>query len=372
MRKILILGQTPPPMGGQAIMIEQLLSGNYDGIQLFFVRMGFSKEMEEMGKINIGKIIELIDVIRRIIITRVMSKADVLYYPPAGPNKIPLFRDIAILIATRWMFRKTIFHFHASGLTTTYKDLPGFIRHLFRKAYFSPDAVIRISEFTVEDGEFLQTKSEYIIPNGIKDMYEDYRHLKDRVGNDIVRILFVGLISESKGAMVLLEACKVLRERGIGFQTSFMGEFASNEFKSCVEEFLKNSGLDDCIDFLGVLEGENKWRVFARTDILCFPTFFESESFGLVLIEAFSFEIPVVATNWRGIPSIVDDEIDGYLVPTNDPQAVAEKLEVLIKDPELRQTMGVNGRKKYLNHFTIDIFQSRMREVFTAVLEISN
>jgi glycosyltransferase involved in cell wall biosynthesis len=148
-----------------------------------------------------------------------------------------------------------------------------------------------------------------------------------------------------------------------------MGEFVSNEFKSCIEEYLKSSGLDECIDFLGVLEGENKWRVFAYTDILCFPTFFESESFGLVLIEAFSFEIPVVATNWRGIPSVVDDGIDGYLVPTNDPQAVANKLEVLIKDPALRRMMGVNGRKKYLNHYTIDLFQSRMGEVFTAVLE---
>ena len=59
MKKILVLGQTPPPYGGQAIMIKTFLEGNYSHIKLFHIRMSFSKDMDEMGKVKIRKIFHL-------------------------------------------------------------------------------------------------------------------------------------------------------------------------------------------------------------------------------------------------------------------------------------------------------------------------
>jgi len=58
--KILVVGQTPPPFGGQAIMIERLLEGKYKDTELFHVRMSFSREMNEMGRFSFFKIFHLI------------------------------------------------------------------------------------------------------------------------------------------------------------------------------------------------------------------------------------------------------------------------------------------------------------------------
>ena len=72
------------------------------------------------------------------------------------------------------------------------------------------------------------------------------------------------------------------------------------------------------------------------------------------------FSLPVVSTFEWEIPNIVADGKTGLLVPQNDAMALAEKLEVLIKDPNLRKSMGEAGRKKYKEEFTLAIFEARL------------
>ncbi len=143
--KVLVVGQTPPPLHGQAIMIERLLSGRYARIKLYHVRMAFSDSIGDVGRFRLGKLLHLLSVILRIAYCRIVCGAKVLYYPPAGPNRVPLHRDLAILLSTRWMFRRTVLHFHATGVSELYDKLPRLTRFLFRGALFHADAAVRIA-----------------------------------------------------------------------------------------------------------------------------------------------------------------------------------------------------------------------------------
>ena len=111
---------------------------------------------------------------------------------------------------------------------------------------------------------------------------------------------------------------------------------------------------------------EEKLEYFAACDIFCFPSHFEAESFGLVLIEAMQFAKPVVSTNWRGIPSVAQDGVNGFTVPVEDPAAVADRLLRLINDPELRVRMGNEGRRIFAERFTLERFQRSMEDAFIA------
>lgn len=366
MIRALVVGQTPPPYGGQAVSIQLMLDGKYSKVKMYHVRMAFSAEMDEVGKFNVGKVYHLFSVILSIIYSRFRYRTPVLYYVPAGPDRVPMYRDLVILILTRWLFRKVVFQFRAAGLSEIYGRLFWYEKALFRLAYFHPDLAIRLSEFTPEDGKFLKAKKEVIVPNGMVDIFAEVGDASRRYKSES-NLLYVGVLRESKGVMVLLEASKMLKDDGFSFKLRFMGKFESTEFEEAVRSYVKENNLADYIEFLGVLTGDEKWSVYNETDIFVLPSFFESEAMPRTVIEAMSFEIPIVATKWRGIPSLVEEGKSGFLVSIKDSEAIAEKTAVLLKDAALRQAMGKRGREIYLERFTAEKFWRNMEEAFLTV-----
>lgn len=160
----MVVGQTPPPHGGQAIMIEDMLRADFKSVELYHVRMAFSSDMDEMGKFKAGKLLKLIQLIAKIYYFRFRYGLKILYYPPAPPLKVPMLRDIIILNATRWLFKTTIFHFHAAGISEMHSQLKGVIKYLYERAFFHPDICIRLSKFNPEDGKLLLTKKNILYP----------------------------------------------------------------------------------------------------------------------------------------------------------------------------------------------------------------
>jgi glycosyltransferase involved in cell wall biosynthesis len=360
--KILVVGQTPPPIGGQAVLIKLLLDARYEHAELFHVRMAFSQEMDEIGRVKTAKFWRLLRLIGAIISTKLKHQARVLYYPPAGPNRVPFYRDVVILMATRWMFKKVIFHFHAGGVSDLYPALNPVEKWLFRRAYFYPDLAIRASPLNPEDGRFMRARQETIIPCGLPD--EGARYSLTRTDGPRARVLLAGVLSESKGILVALEALRELVRRGLPCDLEFIGKWESPEFERRVRDYLVGAGLGERVNFLGVQSGADKWKIFERNGIFCFPSFFESETFGLVLLEAMQFAMPVVATRWRGIPSVVSDGETGFLVPIKDSAALADGLARLLTDHRLAEAMGRRGREKYLREFTADRFCSAWDRIF--------
>lgn len=363
LKKVLVVGQTPPPYGGQAVMIERLLQGSYKNAKLVHVRMAFAKDMDDMGRFRPGKLLHLLSLIAQILRARFLGGADILYFPPSGPDLGPLLRDLAILVPTRWLFRKTIFHFHAAGTSEIFSRLPIWLKPFYRLGYGRPDLGIRLSEFNPNDPEFLDAKCSVIVPNGIEDDFSEDVYFS-RKSNATVNVLFVGLVTESKGVFILVEAAHILKQRGVKVSVTVVGKFASEDVRTRLTALVVSYGLSADIEFTGVLTGEAKFRRFYAADIFCFPTFFESESFGLVVAEGMQFKLPVVVSRWRGVQSVVRDGETGFLVPPHNAKAVADRLQILVEDPGLRVRMGERGREVFLNEYTLSRFQQRMDECF--------
>lgn len=363
MIRVAFVGQTPPPFGGQAIMIEKALKGNYTKVKLFHIRMAFSKEMDEIGKANMFKVFHLFSVIARIYYTRIFKRATTLYYPPAGPDKVPVIRDIIILLSTRWLFKKVIFHFHAGGVSEM-KINSLFFRTLYKAAYYNADCSIILSSLNPQDGTNLKAKKQVVMPYGIEDNFEGNFTKTKHSGP--VKLLFVAIIKESKGILVLLESCKLLKEKGKDFRLQVMGKFESKEFEKKVKEQIAEWNIGDRVEFLGVLSGQKKFEAYNNADVFCFPTFFESETFGVVLLEAMQFSLPIVATRWRGIPSIITEGENGFLVEPKDAHALTDKLDKLITNEDLRLSIGQKGRHLFLSKFKLNVFHEQMEQLFVS------
>jgi len=363
-KKILVVAQTPPPMHGQAIMNQYFLAGDYQSIELHHVLMAFSDTVQEVGGFRWRKVIQLFVLLSQVVVARVRTGADVLYYPPASPNLVPFLRDVAFLIAARWMFRETVFHFHANGISGLYQRLPRFFQALYRRAYSNPEACICLTRFAMDDARHFGSRRIAIVPNGIPDTNIDLR-LKHKNANSLPTILFLSTISLEKGVGVLIDAVGILNARGFRFSCSIAGPFASRQDEDTVATLLAKHGLGHIVTLRGEVSLDAKWNCFREADIFCFPTYYRAEGFPVVLLEAMMFGLPVVATNWRGIPDIVENGKTGFLVPIRDANALAERLEQLLKDREFCKAMGEAGRSRYEKDFTIEKFQRRMEEVLT-------
>lgn len=93
---------------------------------------------------------------------------------------------------------------------------------------------------------------------------------------------------------------------------------------------------------------------------LRFPTYYYNECFPLVLLEAMQMHLPCISTTEGGISSIINDGENGYLVEMNNPIALADSIEKLLKDADLRKNMGENGWKRFKSDFTLEAFEKRM------------
>jgi len=346
-------------------MIAQLLNCSYDGIQWHHVRMAFSDDMDSIGRFKISKVVHLIERIICIYSAKIRTGSNILYYPPAGPRRVPFYRDAIVLILTRWMFKYTVLHFHASGISSLYPRLSWIEKILFRTAYNTPTVAIRTSALNPDDGKFLNAEYSVVIENGIPDVHHKYvDDIAKRRDRSVPTILFVGALYENKGLRILLEACGKLKVLGYKYKVQCVGRFESSAYEIEIKEYVRSLGLEEVTQFPGVLIGNDKYKAYAIADIFCFPTFFESESFGLVNIEAMQFELPVISTNWRGIPSVVKDGVSGYLVDIQSAELVADKLALLIANPLLRNRMGKTGRQLYLNRYSLELWRCNMECVF--------
>lgn len=365
-RNVLVVGQTPPPMNGQSLMIQELLNGEYEGLALHHVRLNFSRSTEEIGAFQARKLLVLLKTLVDIVVGRFRSRAEILYFPPAGPTLNPVVRDIFLLNSTRWLFKRTVFHFHAAGLLEIYARLPWWLKPLFNRAYGNADVAIVTTKTNASGLADLNAKAVTVIPYGIEDLAANYLPPSFPDKDEIPEILFVGILCEGKGVLTLIQACSELRNNGFQFRVTCAGAFLSEAFKQEAETLVATSGLDQVVRFPGVLAGNEKLNAFRSADIFCFPTHYHAESFGVVLVEAMSFGLPVVTTRWRGIPDVVGESGGAFVVEPNRPDLVADKLRALLQNPELRTAMGQQSRRWFCDRYTLENYRAGMERAFEA------
>ena len=358
--KILMVGQTPPPFGGQATIIQEILLGEYNSIEFFHVRMAFSKEMSEMGNFTISKVFILFSVIWNIYIAKIKYHPDILFYPPSGSKRIPLYRDIVILFFTRWMFKKTVFQFFAGGISDFIIHCNKIEYFFFKICFFYPELTLRPSIYSPDDGKSIYSKKDVIISWGNVDVYHHYKRSMNDV--NIVKILFAALLIESKGIFILLEAFRLLLLESINVHLTILGSYGSEHIKEKLQDFITKNNMHEYVYFEGVKTGPDYYNYFADSDIFCFPSYFEAENLPVVVIDALQFALPIVATNWRGIPETIIDGENGYLVEIKNYEEIFRKLYILVTDKNKRRFMGNKGRNIYLQKFSHKKFLHAMED----------
>ena len=351
MKKIVVVGQTPPPFGGQAVMIEHLVKGVYKEMKVYHVRMHFSQDLSDRGKCSFYKIIQLFKVIFEIWRIRICYGVKIIYYPPSSSPRVAVLRDAIILGCTRWIFKDVIFHFHAAGIS---EELPKYnvvLRKIVYQILKKPRLSITSSQFNPDDATYLDAYEKIIIPLGIPDANpHELRKNKNKEG---LTLLFMGLLNETKGEGYVLEAVRILKERGFDIEFNIAGRFENDEYCESFMRKIRQYELENVVHYCGVVTGKKKQDLFLSSDIMCFPSYFSSESFGIVLLEAMMYQMPIIASRWRGVQSVVDEGCNGYLVDVKNVEQIVVAVEKFYNNRSLIACMGKEGRRVYCERYEL-------------------
>ena len=157
-------------------------------------------------------------------------------------------------------------------------------------------------------------------------------------------LLFVGRIEPLKGLDTLIQAIAQMQTRGVYVCLTVIGgdPNTSPEAQSAemarVQTLREEAGLSDLITFLGKRGQDTLPYYYSAADVVVVPSYYES--FGMVALEAMACGTPVVASQVGGLAFLVQDGVTGFTVPVDEPGALADKLMMLVRDPELRRRLG--------------------------------
>ncbi len=165
--------------------------------------------------------------------------------------------------------------------------------------------------------------------------------LPTRTPATTVTFLFVGELShEIKGTDILLEAIGLALAEEPSVRLILIGNGVDGERDRQLARTLR---LHDAVTFLGVQRPEKILETMDRADCLVVSS--RTEGMPRVILEAFARGLPVIATRVGGIPEVVHDTENGFLVPSGDPVALATAITRMARDPELRIRLGLAGHR---------------------------
>jgi glycosyltransferase involved in cell wall biosynthesis len=179
-------------------------------------------------------------------------------------------------------------------------------------------------------------------------------------------ILFIGRITFNKGLHVLLESLRYLTKSAhlviIGpMDCSFTHR---QRILKLIER--ENQKGKHKITYLGGLPHEEVIEWYQKASIFVLPSFMEA--FPVVLLEALSCETPVIATPVGGVTEIVNNFENGILVPINDSQKLAEAIQHLLDNKEVRIRLGREGRKWVTRKFSLEAFSKKLCDIYEKVI----
>jgi glycosyltransferase involved in cell wall biosynthesis len=311
----------------------------------------------------------------------------------SGPRKIYVKELVqAVALADRVLDAPEVRHLHAHfahGTTTVtwlaarITGLPfsftGHARDIYaqalnprgwlRRKLLSAEFVVTCTEANVHHLERIApTADVHLVYHGLS---ADFARLladapqPDPGPGDVLRVIGVGRLVAKKGFDVLVEACGILRARGVDARVRIVGQ--DDKDGETVRARIAELGLENHVTLTGPMAPAGLLDEYRRADMLCMPCRLlpdDRDGIPNVLVEAMAAGTPVVATAVSGIPELITDGHDGLLVGPDDPAAIADALQRLHTDPALAARLAAAGRETVAERFDGDRLARRLADLF--------
>jgi len=374
-RRVIMIGPLPPPWNGQNVAfsnaIEFFKEQKHPYVLLNIAER--SSQNRATGDFAWRRFLEIIRVFGQYLMLVYLPKQTV--YLTITQTRIGFFRDFIFIWPARFLRHRIVLHLFGGGYRQFFDEQPHLFRRLITWTLSAPDCLIVEGEYLKAQLNFLpDTHKIQVVHNSSSSQppkrYQ--RHVHDT--NQPFRVLYLSNLIETKGYWDVLEAIRLLRIKGLNVYGDFCGEFRKHsdvvaypdpkKAKARFLDILSDPLLNGYVTYHGVVEGQKKDRILYGAHVFVLPSFYRNEGQPVSIVEAIANGLPVIATRYRGIPEMVRDGYNGFLVPPRNPAEISERIERLYSSSDLYEQMSCASHRLFIKDFdTYAVKQNLIRTI---------
>lgn len=364
-KTILFIVKIPPPINGftetnKTVVESSLLKSKFNCI---YLRKSYYHENRIIGKFI--KPIKLMFYLCRLLFILITQKIDLVYFTISPVNQF--YRDLCFVIILKLFKKKLVYHLHGKGIYWNSKK--NIWNKWLYKYAFKNTFNICLAEKLVDDISHLTNQKIYVLNNGVKVTSSIKKKLAFEKNS--FTLLFLSNFIVEKGIIDVIDATKRLIDKGYSVNLVLAGKSGNISIEQ-IHKYLDENNMSNHVKVIDGVYGQEKEFVLQNSDIFVFPTYYPNEAFPLVLLEAMSYSMPIVATDEGGITEILLNDINGLLVKKNNSIDLAAKLESLILSPESVIKFGKNSKQLFNNKFAINIFEHNLFLILLNIIKSEN
>ena len=342
--RLIVVGPLPPPYHGVTVSTGLLLASAELRRRFTIEHLDTSdhRTAHNIGRWEVRN--AAIAVANAIRLARRLGGERGTVYLPLSQGTAALVRDCLFVQLAALRGWKVAIHLRGGEFKEVYHAQRGVMRWLIRSSLARVDsvAVLGSSLRWLFEG-LVPAERIAVVPNGTPDLDLNGTRRDPHTG------LFLSNLRRRKGVLQAVQAARLVVREDPEARFLFIGGWEDEVLETTLRREVH--GFQDRIQFLPVVTGDAHRQALASAGFLLFPPA-EPEGHPRVVLEALAAGLPVVTTDRGAIAETVIDGECGFVLPEPDPQALAEKMLLLLRDPTLRERMGEAARARYLERFT--------------------
>lgn len=363
--RVLIASHIGNPWGGISTLFDTILQSDLkDKFDLIFFESSISQQKSSAGDLSIQAIFHSLKSIFLYSFAIIKHQPKIVHIATA--HKGSFVKHGVMVVIAKIFGRKVILAPHCSVFALLPDHSPKIWKRWVKFITNQCDYLLVLSKEWFKFPSQLPLNNLIYLPNAINTL--EYLSI-DREFSEkskSTNILFLGHISVEKGLLDLVDAISILTQDNIlNFSVDLIGESINHlEF----EEIMQQIDVKKLANYINAREpefGQKKIERLKSADIFVLPS--HQEGMPMTILEAMASGLPVVATSVGGIPDLIINGKNGYLVPPNDPTKLSDALKEMIQNPSLRFQIGKDNREKAKQSYDIEKYVEKLGAVYLAL-----
>lgn len=274
--------------------------------------------------------------------------------------KRSFWRKSVYALTSRLAGVPVVFHLHGSEMKTFVEEQPAVLQRLIGWILEKQSVVVVLSDSWLRYVKSISPRANVkVLPNFV-ELPELRRNAASSKG--AVEVLFLGLVGTRKGIYDLLPAYKDALAKVPALHLIIGGNGEVDQAQALAVDL----NIEKQVVFAGWVSGETKVDLLKRAQIYVLPSYNEGLPVGL--LEAMSWQVPVISTRVGGIPELVREGVDGLLIDAGDRSALSSAIVELAQNSKLRQKMGIAARDQVESSFSRSVVMPKLEELYRKLI----